>query len=339
VLYELREGDTLGGIAARFQIPAKEIAALNHLRNPNLLRGAGLLLPEANTTKSLPRYVPWPVVPRLESCRTTPWPLRAADFFERACATGPAGQRACILQDRLTITTKDGRTTHIDLPRSPLDPQDEIADIDLDGDGQPETLVSSHEVTSNGLGHVYRTLVVLRDGKEVLRYDSGDFTARNAAVARKGGCHLASSHWEDVKHPLRGPGYYLVERSFDPITLRMDEEIVGARAGEEKTRLRIPFDPLTVHPQQRAVEGTVVKARGDLASILVRTAGGLTRLSFSADARENKRIRLGDGRTGRVYPMDLDVPLVGRTIRVRRYAESDTEQVLWLLPRGLAPEI
>jgi hypothetical protein len=114
----------------------------------------------------------------------------------------------------------------------------------------------------------------------------------------------------------------------------MDEEIVGARCGEG-TRLRIPFDPLTVHPRSRAIEGTVAKARSDLASILVRTARGLTRLSFSADERENKRLRFGDARTGRVYPMDLDVPLVGRTITVRRYTEWDGDpgvQVLWFAP-------
>jgi LysM repeat protein len=333
VLYEFRDGDTLSTIAARFKIPAKEIAALNHLRNPNLLRGAGLLLPEANTTKSLPRYVPWPVAPKLESCKTTPWsPLRTVDYFKPACATGPGGQRACIVQDQLTITTADGRTTRVEVPHS-LYPEDEIADIDLDGDGRPETLVSSFEGASNGLGHVYRTLVVLRDGKEVLRYDSGEFTASTAAVSRKGRCHLASSHWEEVKHPLRGPALYLVERSFDPITLRMDEELVGTRAGEG-TRLEIPFDPLAVRPRSRAIEGTVVKARPGLASITLRTPKGLTRLSFSASDRDNKRIRLGDARTGRVYPMSLDVPLVHRTITVRRYLESDAEQVLWLTPRG-----
>jgi LysM repeat protein len=58
VLYELRDGDTLSGIAARFHLPVKDIAELNHLKNANLLRGAGLLLPEVGSTRSLPRWIP-----------------------------------------------------------------------------------------------------------------------------------------------------------------------------------------------------------------------------------------------------------------------------------------
>jgi hypothetical protein len=77
VLYELRDGDTLSGIAARFHLPLKDIAELNHLESPDLLRGAGLLLPEVGSTRSLPRWVPWALAPEPARCVGMRWsPMR-----------------------------------------------------------------------------------------------------------------------------------------------------------------------------------------------------------------------------------------------------------------------
>jgi hypothetical protein len=216
---------------------------------------------------------------------------------------------------------------HVELPRSPLDMQDEVAEVDLDGDGRPETLISSHYATSNGLGHVYRTLVVLRDGREVLRYDSGELTATTALISRNGACHLASSHWESVKHPLRGAAFYLVERSFDPLSLRMDDEIAGSRAGETE-RLRIPFDPLTVRARRRIAKGTVVSVGSHLTSVTLRTVAGSARLASRGD---NDPFRLGDAHNGHVYPLGFETLLAGREANAEKH-EDGTEPLLWLAP-------
>lgn len=322
VLYELRDGDTLNGIAARFRVPAREIARLNNIRNPNLIRGAGLLLPEVASTRSLPRYVPWATARQPARCASKPWtPMRAIEksaCWKPACSQGPSGQRACVCDDILTLTLPLAASVRVPLDRSGFEPLDvQLADVDLDSDERAETVISSYLTTSNGIGQVYRRLVVLKDGRELLRYDSGELTAQTAVVAHQGSCHLASSHYETVRHPLRGPALYLVERSFDPVSLSMDAEIAGQRVAETD-RLRVPFDPLDVSPRPGAVEGTVLKVEGDLGSLEVRTARGIERMTFADD--DYQRLRLGDARTGRVYPLDFTIPLVGRRVKVRRYA-------------------
>jgi len=42
----------------------------------------------------------------------------------------------------------------------------EFANVDLDNDNQPETLVSWLEAVSNGVGEEFRTLVVYKAGHE-----------------------------------------------------------------------------------------------------------------------------------------------------------------------------
>src|SRR5262249_19286637 len=155
--------------------------------------------------------------------------------------------------------TRAGTKQRVPLDRSGLDPLDvALVDIDLDGDERPETVISSYLGTSNGLGQDYRRLVLLRGGREILRYDSGAFTAQTALVEKHGECPLATAHYETVRHPIRGPALYLVERSFDPASLVMDEELSGTRAAERE-RLRIPFDPLAVAPRSDTALGVVVQ--------------------------------------------------------------------------------
>jgi hypothetical protein len=71
-------------------------------------------------------------------------------------------------------------------------------------------------------------------------------------MVRVGGeCHLASSHYEEVSHALRGPALYLMERTFDPVGMRMDAELVGRRASGT-TRFIVPVDPLVSSPSKRS---------------------------------------------------------------------------------------
>ncbi|APR80924.1 Hypothetical protein A7982_06271 [Minicystis rosea] len=47
-------------------------AGAGDIRNPNLIRGAGLLLPEVASTRSLPRYVPWATARPPARCASKP---------------------------------------------------------------------------------------------------------------------------------------------------------------------------------------------------------------------------------------------------------------------------
>jgi hypothetical protein len=150
-------------------------------------------------------------------------------------------------------------------------------------------LISSQVATSNGIAHEYRRLVLLYGGREVLRYDSGAFTTQKALVEKHGRCHLASAHYETVRHPIRGPALYLVERSFDPAIFEMDEELAGTRVAESE-RLRIPFDPLAVAP--RARDGRGGRGEGWQGPRLAHGADrqGVVRMSFPGDDVEGLRV-------------------------------------------------
>lgn len=261
---------TLSGVAAKFKLSVKQIARLNGIKDPHKFNRHGLVLPDVPSTRALPRYVPWVKAKARSTCPVTSWKLVSArengceDAF---CGAGPEGAHACVCRDAqgaLKVVVKtSNQTLRLPVEISAFNPWGssfvDIASADLDGDGTNEVLLSTLWAVSNGLGEEFRDLVVVREGKEWFRYDSGAFTANTALVRVGQACHLASAHWEEATHPLKGAALHLVERTFDPTNLRVDHEITGRRAGEQQ-RYELPFDPLVPRtlPTQ---SGTVVAMR------------------------------------------------------------------------------
>ncbi|WP_437956213.1 hypothetical protein WME76_32850 [Sorangium sp. So ce119] len=148
-----------------------------------------------------PRYVPWkPARPRA-TCPVTPWKLVAAEengCTDAYCGTGPGGGRPCLCRDdrgetAVTLTT-NGTALRLPVEVSAFNPWGssfvDVTSADLDGDGSPEVMLSVLQAVSNGLGEEFRPFVVVRHGREMLRYDSGVLTAKTALVRVGAECHL-----------------------------------------------------------------------------------------------------------------------------------------------------
>ena len=322
---------TLSHVAAKFGLSVDEIARLNGIKNKHNFNRYGLVLPDVPSTRKLPRYVPWTPARQRVACPVTPWKFVATTeekgCLDAYCGTGPGGGRACLCRDDQADTsmvlTTNGKSLRLPMEVSYFNPWGssfvDVASADLDGDGAPEVMLSVLQTVSNGLGQEYRPLIVVRDGREMLRYDSGMFTAKTALVRVGKECHLATAHWEEVTHPLKGPALHLVERTFDPTNLRVDRELTGIRAGEGQI-YDLPFDPLAPRtlPTQ---SGTVIGiSRVDVGTVIkIRTASGTKSLHNA---------RFGDASTGRVFPLGF-VPskLPKGDVVFGRSHESD---IVWL---------
>jgi hypothetical protein len=337
---------TLSGVAARYHLSVAEIAKLNGIKDPNRFRASGLVLPDIPSTKQLPRYVPWVPAKARMACAATVWALSPATetgCAEAFCGNGPSGAQACSCKDGnggTHIAVRSAAGTTVKLARTPTawNSHDkdsfEIASMDLDGDGKLETLVSWLKSVGNGIAAESRTLVVLAEsGHELLRYDSGHFTAINAGVRVGGQCHLASSKYEWATHPLRGDALYLMERTFDPFAMRMDAELIGRRFSDT-TRVVVPLDPLLGSVSTRE-PGTITQALrnsdGDFAGVQFRVSRTSQTVKLDAD----QDFYLGDAGAGRVFPNELIFSgLAGRAAPLKTYSSRwySNTQVLWLEP-------
>ena len=337
---------SLSGVAHRYHLKVSDIAVLNGIKDPDRFNAYGLKLPDTAETRSLPRYVPWAVATPRELCRASPWTFtkaRKPGCAEAWCGNGRAGGQGCLcvleVGARMELAWKGGSRTSWVLDPSvfySFGPETvDVVSVDLDGDGEPETLASWLTGISNGIAQEYRTLVVFKAGKEIARYDSGGAAARLAAVRVNGQCHLLSSHYESAPEPLRGPALYLVERTFDPITMTMNREIVGTRAAESR-RFVIPFDPIREEYRDssatRLEEGTILAferdEKLDKATIVFQTARGPRTLRIASFSTS---LRLGDANTRRLFPQDLVWPgLSGQTVRIERGGEIGRE-ILWVV--------
>ena len=333
--------------AHRFHLTVREIAELNGIKDANNFNRAGLLLPDTRATRTLPLYVPWTPAPPRRACATTLWSFH--DAPRAGCAAASCGSHgsdeACLCRNAsgtisLDLTTSGHRFASLSLEQlsgfNPLGavPFD-VASVDIDGDGQSEILVSWLASVTCGLAEPFRNLVVFRDHQELVRYDSGEFSAADAAVVVGGHCRLASAHYEEAIHPLRGGALYMLERTFDPIAKRADAELVARRASDA-TRYLLPFDPgVPPTAPQEVARGTITRARRPnawLESLSLTTSGGLRDIAVSEGEFDYSPLRVADAATRRVFPHGTSFPsMVG--IRATFEARSNfyrSRRMLWL---------
>ena len=122
-----------------------------------------------------------------------------------------------------------------------------------------------------------------------------------------------------------------MERTFDPLDMRMDAELVGRRCSDT-TRFVVPFDPLVSSRSKQGPEaGTIAQARrdadGSLKAVSFRTSSSRRELEVEPHIDE---LRFGDVRSRRVFPSGLVWRgIAGRSAALERNAPSGT-RVLWL---------
>lgn len=84
------------------------------------------------------------------------------------------------------------------------------ARVDLDGDGEPESVLSVREAVGNGLGLEWWRHLVLKAGRPLMSFVTHDYG--EAFVAQPRGCALLATSVDGRLDQLRGDGTYWVAR-------------------------------------------------------------------------------------------------------------------------------
>lgn len=146
------------------------------------------------------------------------WPMPAEEALEgwgEASCTASGDVRVCDAWESLSwdhpviVVERDGGVREVltDLPT--LRPGAfEVVDVDLDGDGRPETAIVAHAVTSNGVPRSFRSLRVLGAAGRVPVADYGEGTFLRSPD--HAGCDLMATDWMQAEDPWRGSGTYYV---------------------------------------------------------------------------------------------------------------------------------
>ncbi|MBI5489034.1 MAG: LysM peptidoglycan-binding domain-containing protein [Deltaproteobacteria bacterium] len=234
---QVKYGNTLSGIAARYRIPGgvQAIVELNGLDDPDyLVTHRGLLLPDGPGTRELPVHRPSrPAGDTFRACASARhWTAPAREDIP-SCMRGSCthlGVRAvCLCGVPDDVDREDDEIAaglHLSETGSvwrflPVDPWmggDDlfaVTDADLDGDGRVETVVAVTEAMTNGMGVTTSRVAVFRSFDDPpMRFNADDWGS-DAIVEATGraGCDLLVSEWPpDLDHPLDGPGTYFAGR-------------------------------------------------------------------------------------------------------------------------------
>jgi hypothetical protein len=239
-LYTIAWGDTLEGIAWRFEVPGgyAALARLNHLPDPNLiLAGDHLRVPRTGpATTGLP---PWPSLPPvrepLEACPAdharAPVATPLQGCAQAACADLEGVRRVCacaategssgflVLEAGRPIAawpspveTFAGEDVS-DLRGTPTDFDVTLAD--LDADGRREALVA-FRTRANDVGMSWWTVGVIAGAQpqaQPLLLSAANWGEGSLVRGEGGRCDLLATTWEYGWEPGRAPiGWYLNAR-------------------------------------------------------------------------------------------------------------------------------
>lgn len=231
--------------------------------------------------------------------------------------------------------------------------------LDLDDDGDEETVVAHREAVSNGLAVATWTVYVVEDEEDLFvpaySFAVRDFSPRGGSFAVRNGRPLIwATEWLDADDPSgrRGPGYYLVGRPFvltrtglEPaldLPLRSRRLLYDFRVERggpvawlsdrrAETRRTDPFDAGRPGGTSGTIEAVEDADDGYRLTLRLgeRTQAALVDPWARTSSEVEAVVRLGDGASGRVFPVEYrPAHLVGRQVRLG--AAVGGRHVLWL---------
>jgi len=248
-LVRIHEGDTLSAIADHLAFPGgwRALARANGLAGDTIRAGAGLRVPMQGIDRYAVEVEPFdpPAPPRaLVPCRSEV--MHADSCVGTLCIdTLPAVDPDAEGWDELA----DGAIVRRQLPRQVLRVGDRLVTeipnggvgdfeahrVDLDGDRRDELVLAFPiEVRNHEGWELARVIVVGEAG--VTQLDVAHWGTGSLIEAEPGRCDLLATSWEDLDHPLDGPGVYLVGRP-----LRYEHGALVPRGEEVVRRMRTYF--------------------------------------------------------------------------------------------------
>lgn len=146
------------------------------------------------------------------------WPVPeegALEGWNLAICTRSGDVRVCDAWDSsswdapVIVVERDGAVEEVLTDLITMEPGAfEVVDVDLDGDGRPETAVVAHAATSNGLPRSFWSLRVLGAAGRVPVADYGEGSFVRSPDHP--GCDALATDWMSADDPWRGPGTYYV---------------------------------------------------------------------------------------------------------------------------------
>lgn len=210
-----RVGDeTLSHVALKTGVSVARLRSINHLGGDLIQGGTGLLVPESEKTLALPAWKPLLPAPDWKPCGEVEWVEPVAREPDERCLRASCAGEACVCLHNLDeplAALSFGPSTW----PSELFPLVDLgafrhARVDLDGDGERESIISVREGVSNGLGVEWWRHTVVQGDRPIASFVTNDYGA--SFVAQPHGCALLATSHDWRTDQLRGDGSYWVAR-------------------------------------------------------------------------------------------------------------------------------
>lgn len=215
VWHVYRVGDeTLSHIARKTGVSVTRLEALNQLEGRQLHWGQGLLVPHNDKTAALPRWRPAQPGPELRECTELEWVPVVAQPADAHCLDRVCAGEVCVCRTTAgepEVEVQFGAASWGAAVFPSLEPAVgslQHVKVDLDGDGQRESVVSVREGVSNGVAIEWWKHVVVSRGRPVVSFSTAD--SGHAFVSRPRGCALLAVTTDWRTDQLRGDGLYFV---------------------------------------------------------------------------------------------------------------------------------
>ena len=247
----------------------------------------------------------------------------------------------------------------------------EVLTADLDGDRRRELIVANHDTTSNGLGVEYWTIHIFPDAEfrnfqPPLKFSIQEYGSFGTFVASGTNINILTTTWVGGSDPKgkRAPGTYLVGQwwryqsgKLVPVSnrpaiarrylyrfqneraLNKDPAHIPFRWLSDRTSETVNTDFITGVPKSAkagVIQGIFTDAEtGNLRITFKPDDGPATTYLYGVDYEKSSLQRIGNTKTGRVYP-DLYQParpeswLTGKRASLRSYSDYAEMLVLWL---------
>ena len=202
--------ETLSHISLNTGVSVARLRSLNHFESDLVRWGSGLLVPENEKTLALPVWRPlipapeWKACPQVEWVKPEPASNERCRCAKEACFCLPSGD-----EDEAQLTFGAASWKSEVFPTNDANAF-RHAKVDLDGDGQPESVISVREGVSNGLGVEWWRHLVVRGSMAIASFVTIDYGA--SFVAQPQGCALLATSHEWRTDQLRGEGSYWIAR-------------------------------------------------------------------------------------------------------------------------------